>query len=64
MFLATALGVVLSGGRSILLSSVVDLDTGNLLWMHFDQSITKDLKDYASAIDMVSGIMNQYPDGK
>lgn len=64
MVFAAMLGVGLSPGRSVALTSVVDLATGNLLWMQFDQSMSKDLKDYASAREMVAQIMAQYPEGE
>lgn len=59
---AAALGVGLSTGRSLALTSVVDLATGNFLWMHYDQSMSKDLKDYASAQEMAAQIMARYPE--
>lgn len=61
---AAMLGVGLPTGRSVAVTSMVDLATGNLLWMHFDQSISKDLKDYASAKEMVAEIINKYPNAK
>lgn len=64
MIFAAAFGIGLPAGRSVALSSVVDLETGNLLWMHFDQSMAKDLKDFASAKEMVAEIMAKYPNEK
>jgi len=55
------LGVGLATGRSIALTSVVDLQTGDLLWMHYDESMSKDLKNYDSAKTMVSDIFSKYP---
>jgi hypothetical protein len=62
--LAALLRVGLQTGRSIAVSSLIDLESGDLLWMHYDQSLTKDLKDYAAARDMVADILSKYPGGK
>jgi hypothetical protein len=61
---AAILGVGLATGQSVALTSMVDLATGNLLWMHFDQSLTKDLKDYVSAKQMMTEIIDRYPNEK
>jgi hypothetical protein len=58
---AAVLGIGLPTGRSIAVTSMVDLETGNLLWMHYDQSMSKDLKDYPSAKEMVTTILGGYP---
>lgn len=61
---AALVGAQLATGRSVAVTSMVDLATGNLLWMHYDQSGTKDLKDYESAKEMVAGIIGKYPNEK
>lgn len=58
------LGVGLPTGRSLALTSMVDLATGDLLWMHYDESGTKDLKNYDGAKEMVADIFSKYPNAK
>lgn len=62
--MAAMLGVGLPMGRSIALTSMVDLTTGDLLWMHYDESASKDLKNYDSVKEMVGTIFSKYPDQK
>jgi hypothetical protein len=64
MVFAAILGVGIPMGYSIALTSFVDLSTGNLLWLHYDNSVTKDLKDYPSAKEMMAEIMSKYPNAK
>jgi hypothetical protein len=59
--LAAAAGVGLPGGRSIITFGVVDLKTGNLSWLHYDQSGVRDLKNPASAKVMTEAVFKTLP---
>ncbi|GAB4168089.1 MAG: hypothetical protein Fur0039_06160 [Rhodocyclaceae bacterium] len=59
-------GVAVPLGRSILAAGVVDLATGDILWMNYSASLQYDLKDYASVRKMFDEMFRAYPglDGK
>ncbi|GAB4441891.1 MAG: hypothetical protein OHK0026_08240 [Rhodocyclaceae bacterium] len=59
-------GVAVPLGRSILAAGVVDLATGDILWMNYSASRQYDLKDYASVRKMFDEMFRAYPglDGK
>jgi len=59
--LAAAMGVGIAMGQSLLSVGVVSLDNGDLLWMHNDLSVSKDLKDAESVREMLKTIMVAYP---
>jgi hypothetical protein len=59
--LAAAAGVALPGGRSIITFAVIDLKTGNLSWMHYDQSGVRDLKNPESAKVMTQAVFKSLP---
>lgn len=59
--LAAAAGVALPGGRSIITFAVIDLKTGNLSWMHYDQSGVRDLKNPESAKVMTQTVFKNLP---
>jgi len=56
-----ALGIAIPLGRSVLSLGVVDLGNGDILWQHFDTSVSTDLKDPAGAASMIRGILQAYP---
>lgn len=55
------LGVVVPLGRSLVSVGIVDLDSGDLLWMQHTFSQSYDLKDYDSAKAMLEEIFGAYP---
>jgi hypothetical protein len=55
------LGIAIPLGRSVLSLGVVDLGNGDILWQHFDTSVSTDLKDPAGAASMIRGILQAYP---
>lgn len=59
--LGALFGVGIPMGQSVLSVGVVNLDNGDLLWMHNDLSVSKDLKDAAAAREMLGGVMAAYP---
>jgi len=59
--LFAALGVGIPLGQSVISLGIVDLDSGDILWMHHDFSVSKDLKDPAATEEMVQTILNAYP---
>ncbi len=61
--LAAAAGVALPTGRSIITFAVIDLKTGNLSWMHYDQSGVRDLKNPESAKVMTASVFKTLPAG-
>jgi hypothetical protein len=61
--LAAAAGVALPTGRSIITFAVIDLRTGDLSWMHYDQSAVRDLKNPASAKVMTEAVFKTLPAG-
>lgn len=60
-FVGAFLGVGIGLGRSLVSVGVVDLTSGDLLWMHHTTSIRYDLKDYDSAKAMLAEILASYP---
>lgn len=61
MFLGALMGVGLAGGQSVISVGVVDLDNGDILWMHHSQSGVKDLKDRESVHAMLTEILADLP---
>jgi hypothetical protein len=61
MILGALVGVGIGGGQSLLSIGVVDLNNGDILWMHHDQSGVKDLKDRAAVSEMLQTILAGYP---
>lgn len=50
-------------GRNFLFAGLVDLDTGNIVWLHHD---THDASDFTAKNNMdvyVDDLLNEYPDG-
>lgn len=48
-------------GFSVVLAAVVDLGSGDLLWLHHDDSAIRDLKDPDTAQAMIAKIFRGYP---
>lgn len=61
MIVGAMLGVGIVGGASAILVGVVDLNNGDILWMHFDRSGIKDLKDRESVKAMMTAILATLP---
>lgn len=59
-FFAAALGVYVPLGRSILHAGVVDLKTGNILWMNTNMSETESLNDEEDSRFMVEKVFSEY----
>jgi hypothetical protein len=57
-------GVVVPMGRSVVYACMVDLTTGDLLWINSALSGSKDLSNESSAASMVADILAPYPLGK
>jgi len=58
---AAILGVGVPGGRQISFASLVDLDTGDIVWFNFLVSGTGDLRDPNSARDSVDSLLAGFP---
>lgn len=58
---AALFGAVVPLGRSLVSVGIVDLDSGDLLWMQHSFSQRHDLKDYDSARAMLAEIFAAYP---
>ncbi|MCG8634537.1 MAG: hypothetical protein MI863_11965 [Desulfobacterales bacterium] len=63
-FFAAALGVYIPLGRSLLHAGVVDLKTGNILWMNTSVSETESLNQEEDAKDMVAKVFSEYMEDK
>lgn len=59
--LGALVGVGIPMGQSLLSVGIVSLEEGDLLWMHNDFSVAKDLKDAQSVREMLNTIMAVYP---
>ncbi|MFZ5511131.1 MAG: hypothetical protein ACOZCP_13865 [Pseudomonadota bacterium] len=59
--LAAAFGIGLPMGQSLVSVGVVDLGSGDILWMQHSTSISHDLKDPEGAKAMVAEILTVYP---
>jgi hypothetical protein len=60
-FFGALVGAVIPVGRSFVSLAVVDLETGDLLWMYYTFSPSKDLKEPKEAALMVQEILTAYP---
>jgi hypothetical protein len=56
------LGVGLGGGAQVGYASLVDLQTGQVLWFNQLISVTGDLRDEKSAVASVDGLLAGFPD--
>lgn len=63
-FFAAALGVYLPLGRSLLHAGVVDLKTGNILWMNTSMSETDSLNNEIGAKRLVEKVFSDYMKAK
>lgn len=61
--LAAAAGVALPTGRSIITFGVVNLNNGDIAWLHYDQSGVRDLKNPESAKVMTEAVFKTLPEG-
>lgn len=61
MFFGALMGVGIAGGQSVISIGVVDLENGDILWMHHSQSGVKDLKDRESVHAMLTEILADLP---
>lgn len=59
--LAAIFGVGIPLGHSVLSAGVVDLNNGDLLWMHHNASVSQDLKDGAAVDEMLKAVFSAYP---
>lgn len=66
MVVGALFGAGIGSGESVISIGVVDLNNGDLLWMHHSQSGSKDLKDKVSVREMLGEILATLPgrDGK
>lgn len=58
---AAALGVGIPLGHSRMFIGVVDLKSGDLLWLNWDFSTVTSFRDRAGTDGMITNIMNAYP---
>lgn len=58
---AAMFGVAMPLGQSVISAGVIDLASGDLLWMNHNASVSKDLKDAAAVRDMMSAMFQVYP---
>lgn len=61
MIVGALVGVGIPSGQATLSIGVVDLNNGDVLWMHHDQSGVKDLKDREAVKEMLSNIIAGLP---
>lgn len=54
-------GLIMPLGQSFLAVALVDLHTGDILWIAYDQSMTLDTRDPAGAGKMVASMFKDYP---
>ena len=65
LFVAAALfGVVIPMGHSYLLAGMVDLDSGEVLWMNLEASGSADLRNPDNAGELVKGLFDEFPGAK
>jgi hypothetical protein len=57
------LGVGIGGGAQVGYSSLIDLETGQVLWFNQSVSMTGDLRDEKSATASVDGLLAGFPGG-
>lgn len=55
------LGVVVPLGQSFISVGLVDLNSGEIRWMSYDQSMTLDSRDPAAVKELVRGFFKTYP---
>ena len=58
---AALLGAAIPMGYSVISLGVLDLNNGDILWMHYDVSGVVEFRDPTGANEMVAGILKAYP---
>jgi hypothetical protein len=58
--LGALLGIGLPTGRAYLVLAVVELESGDIVWLHSDFSVTQDLKDGAAVEGMIIDVLRAY----
>lgn len=61
MFVGALLGVVIPGGISYLTAGVVDLKSGDLLWLNYELDQTTDLRQAKDADELLRKVFSSYP---
>ena len=64
IFIAAALGVGLGGGQQSAYASLVDLDSGRVLWFNRIVRQRGDLREAGSAAETVDALLKNFPAGK
>lgn len=60
---AALLGVQMAKGRNYICAGLVDLDTGNVVWLNYDTHNASDFDDPKKMPGYVDDILQDYPDG-
>lgn len=58
---AVGVGVIMPMGQALVVAGIIDLASGDILWMNQTASGQYDLKDYESAREMLREIFRGYP---
>lgn len=61
MFVGALLGVVIPGGISYLTAGIVDLKSGDLLWLNYELDQTTDLRQAKDADALLRKVFSNYP---
>jgi hypothetical protein len=61
MIVGALLGVVIPGGVSYLTAGVVDLKSGDLLWLNYEQDQGTDLREAKDADTLLRKVFSTYP---
>ena len=60
---AAMLGVNLAKGRNYICAGLIDLNTGNVVWLNYDTHDASDFSNQKKMAGFVDDIMQDYPDG-
>lgn len=61
MVVGALLGIVIPGGISYLTAGVVDLKTGDLLWLNYELDQSSDMREAKDADQMLRKVFKSYP---
>lgn len=61
MVVGALLGIAIPGGISYLTAGVVDLKTGNLLWLNYELDQSSDMREAKDADQMLHKVFSSYP---